>query len=151
MFRVQLGFYTGEEILRGSETNLRKDHVGFRPAHSAVEHVARGTAAMVAFTKEVQPFGQSRIQRLALLEILGEVQRLDFPSVTARKVSQNPAAVRGLPPEKFQWELVGFIPAHFLGYEVIDSRLLVNLRQLPVVSEGVRVPADADVDAVFLA
>src|SRR5215475_1871417 len=135
MLRVQLGFYTGEEVLRGSETNLRKDRIGFRPAHSAVEHVAGGTSAMVAFTKEVQPFGQSGIQRLALLEIIGEVQRLDFAPVTAREVSQNPAAVRGLPPEKFQRELVGFVPTHFLGYEVIDSRLLVNLRQLPVVSE----------------
>src|SRR5215469_2310330 len=128
MLGVQLGFCPGEEVLRGSEIDFWKDHVGFRPADSAVEHVARGTAAMVAFTKEVQRLRQSWIQRLALFEIVGEVQRLDFASVTAGEVSQNPAAVRGLPPEKLQRELIGFVPTHFLRYEVIDTRFLVNLR-----------------------
>src|SRR5262249_1995774 len=50
-----------------------------------------------------------------------------------------------LPPEDLVGELVGVVPVELLGDEVIDPRFLVDLRQLPVVSERIGVPADAHV------
>ncbi len=63
--------------------------------------------------------------------------------VVMREVGEHLAAVGRFPPEELEGELVGVVPGHFLGDEVVESGALVDLRQLPVVAEGVGVPADA--------
>ena len=65
------------------------------------------------------------------------------------KICEYPAAVRRLPPKQFHRQLIGVVPRHFLRDEVIDAGLLINLRQLPGVSEGVRIPSDADIGTKF--
>ena len=68
-----------------------------------------------------------------------------------RKIRKHFAAVRRLPPEKFERQMVGVVPIHFLRYEIIDSGFLVNLRKLPVVAERIRIPPDAHIHSEFVA
>ena len=55
-----------------------------------------------------------------------------------------------MPPEEAEGELVGVVPVHLLSDEVVHAGALVDLRELPVVAEGVGVPADAGGDSVLL-
>ena len=56
-----------------------------------------------------------------------------------------------MPPEQAIGELGELRrPQQFLRDEVVDARALVNLRQLPVVAEAIRIPADVDVLAKLL-
>ena len=47
-------------------------------------------------------------------------------------------AVGRLPPEEAEGELVGVVPVHLLGDEVVEAGALVDLRELPVVAEASR-------------
>ncbi len=68
-----------------------------------------------------------------------------------RKISQQPAAVGCLPPEQLVREYSKFVrPQQLLGDEIIHAGLLVDLRQLIVVSKRIRIPSDLHVDAEIL-
>ena len=67
-----------------------------------------------------------------------------------REVREYAAAVRRLPPEEFERQLIRVVVAQLLRNEVVNAGLLVDLRKLPVVSEGINVPSDFYVDIEFL-
>src|SRR5579872_7051248 len=92
----------------------------------------------------------ARIERLSGSDVPGHTQWLDFIPIIMREVSKHAASIRRLPPENFHGELVGVVPSHFLSYKVVDSRFLVYLRKLPVVSKRIRVPSNSDIDAKFV-
>src|ERR1700677_4241986 len=67
-----------------------------------------------------------------------------------RKVSKYAAAVRRLPPCEMKGQLVGLAPGKLVRDKEIHTGFLIDLWQLPTETEGVGVPADADVDPIML-
>src|ERR1700676_1255307 len=68
-----------------------------------------------------------------------------------REIREQAAPVGRLPPEQFVRKRRKFVRPHqFLCHEIIDAGFFVNLRQLPVVTERIRIPADLDVYPKFL-
>jgi len=84
--------------------------------------------------------------------ILRQAGRTDTAVVAVREICQHAAAIWRLPPEKFVREgerlaprlLVG-VPRHLLSHERVDARFLVDLRELPAITERIGIPADGDV------
>jgi len=147
--RIQPALNRVEVALRGAELRLRHHLVRLHPVQPLVEHRARGAAAMVAHSEQVHHLQHAGGALPRLHRVLRQPHRAEVRiRIIMRKIGQNPAAVRRLPPEELQRKLVGVIPRHLLGYEIVDAGPLVDLRQLPVVAEGVRVPADARCPAV---
>ncbi len=116
-----------------------------------IQHGARRPTAMVADTVEVQHARHPWRTCARLGEARAEACRIEVGiGIVVREVGQHLAAVRRLPPEELQRQLVCVVPMHLLRDEVVDAGTLIDLRQLPVVAEGVRVPADLGRDAVEL-
>ncbi|MCU1252333.1 MAG: hypothetical protein JWQ49_5362, partial [Edaphobacter sp.] len=104
-----------------------------------------------AYAVEVEVFRGAGVALGGLGEVGGDAGGVYVVvDVVSGEVGQDFAAVGGLPPEEAEGELVGVVPVHFLGDEVVHAGALVDLRELPVVAEGVGVPADARGDAVLL-
>ena len=77
--------------------------------------------------------------------------RINLVGVIAGEVRQQAAAVGRLPPEQAIGKLGELrSPQQLLGDEVVNAGALVDLRQLPVVAEGVGVPTDVDVHPELL-
>ena len=77
--------------------------------------------------------------------------RIDAAGIVVRKIGEQSAAVGRLPPEQLVGEGGEFVrPEQLLGDEIIHARLLVDLRQLIVVAERIRIPADLYVHAEIL-
>src|SRR5450432_1969811 len=90
----------------------------------------------------MQHLGRARVAFSSHIDIGRNADRIDFVHIVVREVSENSAPIWGLPPEQLQRQWVGVVPRHLLRYEIIDSRLLVDLGQLPVVAERIRIPSD---------
>ena len=149
--RSNLFFDRGQVGIRRAEFHLRRNFVRLHPAHALVENVARRPSAVIAHAIKVHQFRQSRRHGARLHQIRGKPHRVQVVvAVAVRKIGKHLAAVGRLPPEELEGQLVGVIPRHLLRYEEIDARLLVNLRQLPVVTKGIRIPADVHIHAVVL-
>ena len=128
---------------RSAKLLFRADFVGFHPVQTLVEHRARGTATMVTDAEEIHHVAHARSLLCGGGKITGEANRINILiCVVVREVSEDFAAVRRLPPEELERKLVGVVPGHLLRDEVVDAGPFVNLRKLPVVAEGVGVPAD---------
>src|SRR5438309_1717298 len=68
-----------------------------------------------------------------------------------RKIREQPASIRSLPPEQLVRKCSELVrPEQLLSYEIIYSRFLVNLWQLIVVAERIRIPSDLHIDAKIL-
>ena len=148
----KLLLYLREPWLRGPKLHLR--HNPGSAASSAVPRPAwrvsgrrRGRPRRKGPCMSVMPGAYSR----AFSKSHRKPHRIQIVvGVIMRKIRQHLAAVRRLPPEQLERKLVGVVPRHLLGDEIIHTRLLVDLRQLPVVSKRIRVPADAHIHAVML-
>ena len=152
-FRGDLLFDRGEEGLGYAELHFGQG-VGFGigdPGVALVEDGAGGTATVVADAVEVHDVGFAGGAGAGGGEIGGEAGGIKVVvGVVVGEVGEDLGAVGGLPPEELEGQLVGIVPGHLLGDEVVDAGLFVDLGELPVVAEGVGVPADADIDAVGL-
>ncbi len=146
---VDLFFDRGEVGLRDAELVFGHDFVGVAPVIALVEDGAGRAAAVVADAVEVHHVGHAGRAFARDGEVSGEADRVEIVvGVVMREVGEHLAAVGRFPPEELEGELVGVVPGHLLGDEVVESGALVDLRELPVVAEGVGVPADAGGDAV---
>src|SRR6201981_3532106 len=144
---VGSAFDIGEKPLCDTECGLRKNYVWPRPVHSTVEHSPGWATAVISNAEQVHHLRHAGIERLACENVIGDSQRLNFVDVIVWEVGKDATTVGGLPPKDFQRKLIAVVPRHLLCNEIINARPLVNLRQLPVVSERVGIPADANVGA----
>ena len=143
--------HVGEEGARGCEAHGGRNSIRLHPCRRLIEHGAGGAAAVVAHTVEIHHFIQAGRVLSRLLEVRREAHRIEACiRVSVWKIRQHLAAVRRLPPEELQRQRIGFVPRHLLGHKIVDPRQAVDLRQLPVVAEGVRVPSNAHIHAVIL-
>ena len=119
--------------------------------YSAVEDLSRrpDCEPAVAGAEEVQHFALTGIQCHRTRKVAGNFRGFNFQDVVVRNIRQHATAVRRLPPEQLQWQLVDLVLHHLLGKEVADPGLLVHLRQLPVIAKRIRVPPNMHVDAEF--
>ena len=121
------------------------------PVVGLVEHGAGGAAAVVADAVEVEHLGGAGVALGGFGEVGGDAGGVNVVvDVVGGEVGEDFAAVGRFPPEEAEGKLVGVVPVHFLRDEVVHAGALVDLRELPVVAEGVGVPADAGGDAVLL-
>src|ERR1700749_1719706 len=82
--------------------------------------------------------------------VIRKPHRLGRAVVGVRKISENLAAIRRLPPEKLVRKYGCVVPCHLFRHKGVESRPLIELRQLPRVSKGIRIPANLYVDAELL-
>ncbi len=150
VFGIELGFDTGKKILCRTEFHLRNPPPRVGPMNAAVEHGARGAAAVVADAVQVHHERCARVAFPRGVDIGGDSHRINLVHVIVGEVGQHAAAVGGLPPEQLEGERIGVVPRHLLRNEIVDPRLLVDLRQLPVIAKRIRVPSDAHVRPKFL-
>src|ERR1700689_4560453 len=80
------------------------------------------------------------------------------PAAPARSPARNraenttaPCCRPAIATRKAERQRIGIVPRHFLRHKIIHARFFVDLRQLPVVAKGIRIPTDAHVRAKFLA
>ena len=144
---VELLFNRGEEGAGNAEIELRIGLVGLQPAVAGVQHGARGASAVVANTIKMHQLRGSGIVLARMGKGGCHVDGVDVVDIIVREIGEHAAAIRRLPPEELEGKLVGLVPRHLLGNEVVDPGTFVDLRQLPVVSKGIGVPADAHIDA----
>ena len=150
---VEVFFYGGEVALRGVVAHGGDGvlFAGVDPVVGLVEHGAGGAAAVVADAVEVEHLGGAGVALRGFGEVGGDAGGVDVVvDVVGGEVGEDFAAVGRLPPEEAEGELVGVVPVHLLRDEVVHAGAFVDLRELPVVAEGVGVPADAGGDAVLL-
>src|SRR5580698_1356656 len=128
---------------RCAELFTGSDFVGLHPVQSLIEHGARWSAAMVADAEEIHHVAHAGSLLCRSCEVMRKARGIDvLVCVVVWEVGEDFAAVGRLPPEELHWELVGVVPGHLLRDEVVDAGALVDLRELPVVTKGVRVPSD---------
>ena len=118
--------------------------------HAFIQHCPGWTSSVIADAVQIQHLRQSGSPLSRRGQIDREPQWVQTAVVVVvRKIRQNLAAVGRLPPEQFQRQLIGIIPSQFLCDEIINSRFLIDLRQLPVVAKGIRIPADSHIRSIF--
>ena len=148
------------KLRRGTEIHFGKTMSGFcqrRP----VSRSARRPATVVADAEEDTSSQSRSVGHVCLRRDSPSTSRAvharSVPSsadrwvgVVVREVGQQAAAVGRLPPEELVRGTSSCRSSRSSGFEVIHARALVDLRQLPVVAEGIRVPADLYVHAELL-
>lgn len=128
---------------RGAELFFSADHVRLHPVQAFVEHGACGAAAVVADAEEIHHVVHAGCLLGCGGKVGGEANGIDvLVCVIVREVGENFTAIRRLPPEEFERELVGVVPRHLLRDEVVNPGALVDLGELPVIAEGIGVPTD---------
>ena len=75
---------------------------------------------MVADPIKMQDLGQARLGNV-LRHIFGDALRLNLIHVVVGKIGEEPAAIRGFPPEKLVGDLGGVVPGHLLRNEIIKT------------------------------
>ena len=111
-------------------------HIG--RAQGGLDHPGRRAAAAVAEAVGKQPqvrrllFGQIADAGGAVSHVRNQVHPVE--------VRDDVGSVDAPPDEGVGGELVAVVPAHLGGVEVLDAALLHDLRDRPVVAEGVREP-----------
>jgi hypothetical protein len=82
--------------------------------------------------------------------IVCKSDRISGAIVSMRKISQEPTAIRGLPPKEFVRKYCCLVPRDLLSDKAIEARLLVYLWKLPTVSKGIGIPGNVDIHPKFI-
>ncbi len=129
--------------------DFRKDILVFIVLE-AVQHFPVRSSPMIPEPVKDKSFPRAGVH-LEPLEAVDHPFGPQAPDIPGRrKIGQDARTVHSLPPKKKVGENIGIIPTDFLGDERIDSTPLEELRHVPVIAEGVGIPADFDVHAEFL-
>src|SRR5208337_140125 len=113
------------------------------------KHGAGGAPSVVADPIKMHDLREARLGNVRS-HIFGDPHRLNFIHVVVREIGKDSAAIRGFPPEELVGELGGVVPIHLLRNEVIETRSLVDLRELPIVAKRIGIPADSHLNSEFL-
>src|SRR4029077_1070828 len=112
MLGIEFSLDLGEETLRRAEVHSGSNPVGTGPVQAAIKHAARRAAAVVADAVEVHHEWRAGVEFSGDGDISCDSGRVNIVYVVVRKVSQDAASIRRLPPEEFQWQLIGVVPGH---------------------------------------
>ena len=135
---------TAEEALCGPKLHPRNNFARRTPGEPFIQHGPRGAATMVPDSIQVHHLEHPRSVAPRVDEIVGQPHWVQvLVAIAVRKVGEHFASIGCFPPEKLEGQRIRFIPRHLLRDKVVHAGLLIDLRQLPVIAERIRIPSYA--------